>query len=78
MGVGYIAYVWRTLGWKGFGSRAVIPLAAVVAGHRATMYGVNFIREGVYSMHRKELVEKYSERYGEKFLLGALDPNFRL
>lgn len=75
---GYVAYVWRSLGWKGFASKAAIPLAALIVGHRATMYGVNFIREGVFSFHRSQMVEKYTNQYGAEFLLNALNPSFRL
>ena len=55
----YIVYVWRSLGWKGFASKAILPLAGIIASHQITLRGLNFVREGVFSYHRKQLVEKY-------------------
>ena len=56
----YMVYVWRCLGWKGFASKAILPLAGIMVGHRVTLMGMNYLREGVYSIHRKVLVEEYA------------------
>ena len=41
---GYGAYVWRTMGYRGLASKAVIPLLGIVATHRLLMRGVNWCR----------------------------------
>ena len=53
---GYGAYMWRGLGWRGFASKAVIPFVALVGLQKVTMVGVNWMREGVYSSKRANLV----------------------
>lgn len=52
----YGAYVWRSAGWSGIASRAVIPLLGLVVFQRVGLMGINWVREGLYSGKRKNLV----------------------
>ena len=74
----YSAYVLRTLGPRGLFGKAVIPIVGLYGAWKATMLGVNTIREGVYSGQRQRMVDKYVGLYGEDYLLNVLHPSFRL
>ena len=41
---GYSAYVFRSLGYKGLYSKAMIPLVALGVGYRVVDYGMNELR----------------------------------
>ena len=40
----YSMYVWRGLGFKGFASKAVVPLVGLIGAWKATMIGYNTLR----------------------------------
>lgn len=75
---GYSAYVFRSFGYKGLVSKAMIPALALFAGYKAVDYGLNIGRELLFSRQRSELVEKYKRKLGKEYLLDVLDPEFRL
>ncbi len=58
--------------------QAIIRLGGVVVSYIAFQKVANYIRELNFSIPRKKLVNDYKEKYGEKFLIDVLDPNFRL
>ena len=78
MFAGYGAYVWRGLGLRGFASKAVIPFVGLIGFQKITLVGINWLREGLYSNKRANLVEDYKSKFGEEYLLKVLNPEFRL
>jgi hypothetical protein len=74
----YTAYVFRSLGYKGLVSKAIIPVAGFAVGYKVVEYGLNWGREFLYAGERSELVEKYKNRLGKEYLLDVLEPGFRL
>jgi hypothetical protein len=74
----YTVYLWRTRGFRGFGSIAVLPIVGLYIGRQLTNEVMSYTRDYLYSIQRKELVENYKEKFGEKYLLSILDPSFRL
>ena len=49
---GYTTYVFRSFGYKGLVSKAMIPVVALVAGYKAVDYGLNYGRELLFSRQR--------------------------
>ena len=49
---GYTTYVFRSFGYKGLVSKAMIPAVALVAGYKAVDYGLNYGRELLFSRQR--------------------------
>lgn len=41
---GYTAYVFRSLGYKGLISKAMIPAVGIAVGYKVVEYGMNFGR----------------------------------
>ena len=75
---GYTAYVFRSFGYQGLVSKAMIPVVGIAVGFKAVEYGLNYGREMLFSRQRGELVEKYKNRLGKDYLLDVLEPSFRL
>lgn len=71
-------HLWRTKGLRGFASLSVLPLLGLIAAKHVTLHTVNYIREQSYSLDRKRLVQDYTEKLGEQYLLNVLHPAFRL
>jgi hypothetical protein len=53
---GYSTYVFKSLGYKGFVSKAMIPVAGLAVGYKAVEYGLNWGRELLFASDRSELV----------------------
>lgn len=77
MGV-YTAYVFRSFGYKGLISKAMIPAVGIAVGYKVVEFGLNYGRELLFAKQRGDLVEKYRNRLGKDYLLDVLDPSFRL
>ena len=75
---GYTAVVFRSHGYQGLISKAMLPVIALGVSMKGTEYGLNYGREMLYSRQRNALVENYKKRLGENYLLDVLDPKFRL
>lgn len=75
---GYGAYVWRGYGYMGFLGKPVIPFIGLYLFCKGSQYGVNYIREQLYTPERNQLVDQYRMRFGEQYLLDVLDPSFKL
>lgn len=75
----YSYYTWNNFGFKGFlRAPAVIGLGGLFASYFAFQKVSNYMREMTFAIPRRNLVNDYKEKYGEKFLIDVLDPNFRL
>ena len=74
----YSAYLFRTMGYQGFATKAVAPVIVIGVAYKAVEYGLNAGRELLFSRQRKNLVEKYQRKFGPNYLLDILDPAFRL
>ena len=69
----YSAWTWRKLGTIGFAKPAVIvPLGGMVAGWIGTNWVMNELREWQFGPARSRMVSRYSDQWGEKFLLDVL------
>lgn len=72
-------YTWNNFGFKGFlRAPAVVGLGGLCVSYLAFQKISNYMREMTFALPRRNLVNDYKEKYGEKFLIDVLDPNFRL
>lgn len=72
-------YTWNNFGFKGFARpQTVVGLGGLVVSYIAFQKVTNYMRESTFAFSRSKLVKDYKEKYGEKFLIDVLDPNFRL
>ncbi len=53
---GYSTYVFRSLGYKGLASKAMLPLVGLAVGYKGVEYGLNWSRELLFAGDRSELV----------------------
>lgn len=74
---GYTAYVFKSHGYSGLVSKAMLPVAVIGVGYKAVEYGLNFGRELLFAKQRNDLVDKYRNKLGESYLLDILEPGFR-
>jgi len=53
---GYTAYVFRSTGYQGIVSKAMLPVAVLGLGYKAVEYGLNVGRELLFTNQRQQLV----------------------
>jgi len=70
---------WKNYGIKSFARPQVfIPLGVIVGTSFTFQTVANYCRELTFSLPRANLVTRFKDTYGEKFLLDVLEPSFRL
>lgn len=76
---GFALSVWRREGSRGFVRPQVAVTCGALFGSIFTFQFVaNYFREFTLAWPRRNMVNRYRDLYGEKYLLDVLDPNFRL
>jgi len=69
----YAFYAWRTVGLVNMlQPKTMIPLAVLLGSLVGFQVVSNYAREVQWTLPRSNLVDKYKQQYGEKFLLDVL------